>query len=328
LRHPCAGLERQLLNLLKGKGLGGKIAWLAACGIIAAIAIALLHHPPYPADAKKQSAQAAATTPASLPLAAGGVAPKVKPDAGKVITNSIGMEFTRIEPGRFMMGSPEAEEERDKNEKQHTRLIGHAFYMGTTTVTQKQWKAVMGNDNNPSQFKGDDLPVEKVSWNDAMEYIGKLNVLEKATGRRYRLPSEGEWEYACRAGTMTPFSFGATISAEQANYRGTEIYGGGQKGDYRRKTANAKSFQPNPWGLYQMHGNVRQWCATDWKDDYGDGEIADGQENEPINPTKSRVLRGGSWGNSPRVCRSAYRYRAEPGNRDIGFGFRLCLDSP
>jgi formylglycine-generating enzyme required for sulfatase activity len=299
------GTNDKLLDLLKGKGVAGKLTWLFACGILAAVLFVVLHrnsnHAVQPAPGK--------TTPS-------------------VVANTFGMKFVRIEPGRFTMGSPAAEEDHQANEKQHTRIIRHTFYLETTTVTQKQWKAVMGNDNNQSTFQGDDLPVEQVSWNDAMEFIGKLNASEKTNGRHYRLPSEGEWEYACRAGTMTPFSFGTTIRTDQVNYKGTDVYGTGQPGEDRQKTVPARSFQPNAWGLYQMHGNVWQWCASVYLADYGDGEITDPQEKEQMSVNGIRVLRGGSWYTTPNFCRSARRGGKAPDSRNFNIGFRLCMDLP
>src|ERR1017187_5747238 len=184
-------------------------------------------------------------------------------DALKTFTNSIGMKFVWISPGSFMMGSPKEEKERIDNESQHKVTLSRGFYMGVYTVTQEQWKEVMGN--NPSHFKGvKNLPVERVSWDDCQQFIKKLR--EKDT-KAYRLPSESEWEYSCRAGTKTPFHFGETISTDQANYNGDFIYGNGKKGVYRQKTTPVGSFPANAWGFHDMHGNVFQWCE-DWYADY------------------------------------------------------------
>jgi len=234
-------------------------------------------------------------------------------------SNSIGMKFALIQPGEFLMGSPANEADRDTDETQHRVRLTKPFFMGTTEVTQGQWRAVMGNA--PSHFKGDDLPVENVSWDEAVEFCRKLSAKE---GKRYRLPTEAEWEYACRAGTTTPFHTGDTISTDQANYNGNYTYGSGRKGAYRETTTRVGSFAANAWGLYDMHGNVWEWCA-DWKGDYPAGESID-----PKGPNEAtgRVLRGGSWYNRPQGCRSAYRYFFAPGYRYYGIGFRVSLDSP
>jgi formylglycine-generating enzyme required for sulfatase activity len=227
-----------------------------------------------------------------------------------------GMEFVKIPKGSFMMGSPDDERDRDSNEKLHHVNIPHDFYLSKTLVTQAQWQALMGN--NPSHFKGNNLPVEQVSWFDVQHFIAQLN---HKTGQQYRLPTEAEWEYACRAGTTTPFFFGDTITPEQVNYDGNYPYGNAKKGLYREKTVAVKSLPPNAWGLYEMHGNVWEWC-NDWYGDY---------PNEPVtNPTGAnkgsfRVLRGGSWHGFARYTRSAFRNGRTPDDRDFHFGFRFAL---
>jgi len=234
-------------------------------------------------------------------------------------TNSIGMKFVWIPPGSFMMGSPKEEKERQnggKDETQRKVTLTKGFYMGVFTVTQEQWQEVMGN--NPSQFKGEkNLPVEMVSWDDCQEFIKKLREKGK---KLYRLPFEAEWEYACRAGTTTPFHFGETIFTEQANYNG-EIYGNGKKGMFRQKTTPVGSFPANAFGLHDMHGNVWQWCQDCLGDDPQKDQI------DPQGPEKGthRVLRGGSWFNLPLHCRSAFRSGDVPGDRYDRYGFRLCF---
>jgi len=234
-------------------------------------------------------------------------------------SNSIGMKFALIQPGEFLMGSPANEADRDTDETQHRVRLTKPFFMGTTEVTQGQWRAVMGNA--PSHFKGDDLPVENVSWDEAVEFCRKLSAKE---GKRYRLPTEAEWEYACRAGTKTPFHTGDTISTDQANYNGNYTYGSGRKGAYRETTTRVGSFAANAWGLYDMHGNVWEWCA-DWEGDYPAGESID-----PKGPSEAtgRVFRGGSWDRFPLLCRSALRNDRAPGFRINDIGFRVSLDSP
>ncbi len=232
-----------------------------------------------------------------------------------VITNSIGMKFAHIPAGTFMMGSPSDEPGRDDDEKQHEVRISKPFYLQTTELSQGQWKKVMGN--NPSHFKncGDDCPVERVSWNDAQEFISKLNQLEDTT--IYRLPTEAEWEYACRAGTSTIFSFGDDEGklGEYAWY----------KNNSKNRTHPVKRKESNPWGLYDMHGNVFEWVEDDWHDSYK-GTPTDGSAwiYEPRGP--SRVMRGGSWDFEAHFCQSAARNGVVPGNQDGVIGFRVARD--
>ncbi|MCP4104499.1 MAG: SUMF1/EgtB/PvdO family nonheme iron enzyme [Desulfobacteraceae bacterium] len=234
------------------------------------------------------------------------------------IINSIGMEFVLIQPGTFMMGSPEDEPERvAERETQHEVTLTKAFYMQTTQVTQGQWMTVMGK--NPSSFKnGDDYPVESVSWNDAQEFIKKLNEKESVI---YRFPTEAEWEYSCRSGTDTPFFFGRCLSTDQANYDGNYPMEGCPKGEYRKRTTPVASFEPNAWGLYDMHGNVWEWCR-DWFDNYPSSAVTD-----PVGPDtgSDRVLRGGSWDFDAWFCRTAYRNWFAPGFGGRSYGFRLVL---
>ncbi len=235
----------------------------------------------------------------------------------KPITNSIGMKFVYIPPGTFMMGSPENEPGRNKDETLHIVTLTKGFYMQTTEVTQGQWKIIMGN--NPSEFKncGDNCPVEQVSWNDTQVFIQKLN--QKEGTNRYRLPTEAEWEYTARAGTTTPFAFGACLSTDQANHDGDPLEGC-SKGTYRAKTVSVGSFSPNAWGLYDMQGNVYELCQ-DWYDkDYPSGSVTDPSGSSS---GLSRVLRGGSWGHDARRCRSAIRSYYLPGYGSNFIGFRL-----
>ncbi|MFN6211932.1 MAG: formylglycine-generating enzyme family protein [Microcystis sp.] len=199
--------------------------------------------------------------------------------------------------------------------------------MGKYPITQAQWKAVASLPKierdlslNPSNFSGNNRPVEKVSWYDAVEFCQRLS---KATGRDYRLPSEAQWEYACRGGTTTPFYFGETITPDLANYDGNYIYAQGPKGIYRQETTPVGKFPPNAFGLYDMHGNVQEWCADAWHNNYKDAPT-DGSvwiENGNHSP-----LRGGSWDLSPSYCRSASRiYYSFGRDRDHGSsnGFRV-----
>ncbi|MBN2530387.1 MAG: formylglycine-generating enzyme family protein [Deltaproteobacteria bacterium] len=172
--------------------------------------------------------------------------------------------------------------------------------------------------NNPSEFKGESRPVENVSWDDCAAFIGRVN--SDNPGLNLAFPTEAQWEYACRAGTDTPFSFGKNISPEQVNYNGNYPYNKGDKGEYRKQTVAVKSLPVNRWGLYEMNGNVWEWCA-DWYDEYPDGEAID-----PAGPDSgvNRVLRGGSWYYDGWFCRSAFRHRHHPGNRSYNFGFRFA----
>ena len=242
-------------------------------------------------------------------------------DPPKQFTNSIGMVFVWIPSGTFLMGSPKEEhgrEPRASDETQHKVTLSKGFYMGVYAVTQEQWQTVMGN--NPSTFKGKkNLPVEMVSWNDCQEFIMKLRRIDK---KAYRLPSEAEWEYCCRAGTTTSYYFGKIISTDLANFNGQKEIANGRKGVHRGKTMPVGSFPANAWGLYDMHGNVYQWCQ-DWEGDYPQKDVVD-----PKGPDKGegRVLRGGSWISFPTSCRSACRAHWEaPDVCQYCYGFRLCL---
>ena len=241
-------------------------------------------------------------------------------DPPKDFTNSIGMKFVWIKPGTFMMGSPKEEKEREPlktDETQHQVTLTQGYYMGVYTVTQEEWQAIMGK--NPSNFKGEkNLPVDSVSWDDCQQFIKKLRAKDK---KLYRLPTESEWEYSCRAGTTTPFHFGETISTDQANYDGNLTYGTGKKGVCRKKTTPVGSFPANAWGLFDMHGNVCQWCQ-DRNGDYPQKDVVDPQGPEK---GEKRVLRGGSWVNFPLYCRSACRIWIAPGLRGFGCGFRVCF---
>jgi formylglycine-generating enzyme len=221
-----------------------------------------------------------------------------------------------LPPGRFLMGSPKDEPERDDDERQHPVVLTRGFWLGETAVTQALWQAVTGE--NPSGFTGPDLPVESVSWDDCQGFLRKLAAL--APGLHPRLPTEAQWEYACRAGTRTPFSFGADLDTGQANYNGDYLYNNGPKGEFRRRTLPVGSFAPNAWGLYQMHGNLLEWCA-DWFGPYPAGEVTD-----PVGPEQApgRVVRGGSWRSVGRALRSAYRARIPAVSRRRDFGLRLA----
>jgi formylglycine-generating enzyme required for sulfatase activity len=231
------------------------------------------------------------------------------------------LEMVEIPAGEFMMGSIAGELDRENDESPQHRVSVPSFYIGRFAVTQAQWQKVMGT--SPSGFKGEKNPVENVTWNDAQEFCKKLS---QQTGRQYRLPSEAEWEYACRAGTTTPFHFGETITTDLANYDGNYTYGSGTKGVYRIKTTPVGSFPANEFGLCDMHGNVWEWCADIWHDNYNGAPINGSAWVEGGN-SSFKVLRGGSWSFNPGSCRSAKRVRAIPEYLNDSLGFRLVFVS-
>jgi formylglycine-generating enzyme required for sulfatase activity len=238
--------------------------------------------------------------------------------------------MVKIPAGSFLMGSPEDEPERSEVEgPQHEVTLG-AFWMAQTPITQAQWRAVAGwqkggrdLESDPSEFKGANRPVERVSWHDAQEFCRRLS---QRTGQRYGLPSEAQWEYACRAGSTTPFHFGATLTPELANYHGNYVYGNGPKGTYREQTIDVASFPANGWALHDMHGNVYEWCEDHWHESYN---FAPGDDQPWLIPAAAhdapRLLRGGSWNCGPRLCRSAVRFSyAHTDFRGNVIGFRVC----
>jgi len=247
---------------------------------------------------------------------------QVRAQPAKEITNSIGMKLVLIPKGTFMMGAPESEKGRYENETQHEVTISKDYYLGVYEVTQAQYEKVIGR--NPSHFQGEGIegsnsnhPVEEVSWWDAVEFCKKLSDLpeEKKAGRVYHLPTEAEWEYACRAGSKTAYSFG-----ESSKSLGDYAWFGDNSNDQTHPIGKKKS---NAWGLYDMHGNVWEWCS-DWYGEYPNGAVSD-----PVGPRprkgSHRVIRGGSWCHEAAYCRSAYRYRYVPQDRDDLFGFRVAL---
>jgi len=249
---------------------------------------------------------------------------------GTPYTNSLGMKFSYIPPGEFMMGSPESEERRDAHETQHKVILTQGFYLGVFEVTQAEYQQVMGT--NPSTYASTGgsktavagletqrFPVESVIWNNAVEFCRKLSAQE---GKTYRLPTEAEWEYACRAGTTTPFHFGTNCNGSQANCRGDLPYGTTVKGPYLGRPSTVGQYPPNAWGLYDLHGNVREWCA-DWHSDYPIGPVTN--PTGPSSVAKDRVSRGGGWNSSPQECRSAFRDIRPSINVGVALGFRVVL---
>lgn len=181
--------------------------------------------------------------------------------------------FRWIEPGSFLMGSPEDEMGRDDDEDRHEVTLTQGFWIADTAVTQVLWEVVMGKDNNRSRFKDEHRPVENVSWNDAQAFIDKLN--NKKAELKLCLPSEAQWEYACRAGTDTPFHFGQNINSEMVNFDGTVPYNDGRKSEYREETVPVRSLPSNAWGLFEMHGNVWEWCLDWWQEHLGSDPVTD-----------------------------------------------------
>ena len=230
------------------------------------------------------------------------------------------------------MGAPESEKGRTDAEGPQHRVTLPSFFLGQTPVTQAQWKVVAGWPKverdlkpDPSNFKGANRPVEQVSWEEAMEFCHRLN---QRSNLAYTLPSEAQWEYACRAGTKTPFAFGDTLTPELANYDSNYTYGSGPKGFYREETLDVGSFPANAWGLHDMHGNVWEWCLDPWHQTYG-GAPSDGIAWENgADDEGVRLLRGGSWNDLPRHCRSAYRNGWPQDDRSNDVGFRLCRFPP
>jgi formylglycine-generating enzyme required for sulfatase activity len=245
-----------------------------------------------------------------------------KAQAPKEITNSIGMKLVLVPKGTFMMGSPESEQGRNENENQHEVTISKDYYLGVYEVTQAEYQQVM--TTNPSYFQGEKIkgdssphPVEQVSWNDAVEFCKRLSGLpeEKKAGRVYRLPTEAEWEYACRAGSTTAYSFG-----ESSQSLGDYAWFNGN-GNFPTHPVGQK--KPNAWGLYDVHGNVFEWCS-DRLGEYPKGAVSDPAGPEEGSP---RVIRGGCWYNGAAGCRSASRNREDPSGRAFALGLRVALSS-
>lgn len=249
--------------------------------------------------------------------------------------------------GRFSMGSPESEHDRETGlfaqgkETLHSVIFEQGFWLADTTCTQALWQVVM--NDNPAEFKGDlQNPVERVSWRDAQQFLDVLN--RQLPDLKACLPTEAQWEYACRAGTTTPFSLGENINPDQVNYNGRFPYLGDQEGEYRKQTIPVKELPANQWGLYQMHGNVWEWCFDEFRETLDITESINPvnasfkEELDPHAPQNSaqnltnanqgnvfRVLRGGSWYRKARTCRSALRDRSKARNRYDRIGFRIVL---
>ena len=239
-------------------------------------------------------------------------------DSMVLIIKDVEYVFRWCPPGTFMMGSPAKEPGRSSNETQHKVTLTQGFWMLETQVTQAMWESVMGN--NPSHFKGEKLPVETISWNDSMEYIKKLNELGIApAGFKFSLPTESQWEYACRAGTTAAYHFGNTLTQKQANANF------GIRGSVG-KTTEVGAYPANAWGLRDVHGNVWEWCA-DWYGQYSISTTSGGTVTDPTGQQHGtyRVVRGGSSGSHVWNCRSALRSGDSPTSQFAYCGFRLSL---
>jgi formylglycine-generating enzyme required for sulfatase activity len=259
--------------------------------------------------------------------------PPTEKKAPAEVTNSIGMKFVTLPPGTFQMGTPFTEAHRSSDESLHEITLSKPFSLGIHEVSQAEYQRVMGV--NPSNFTAarfkelkdtGRFPVEQVSWDDAVAFCEKLGDLpdEKAAGRTYRLPTEAEWEYACREGkSRTPFHFGESLGSTVANIHGKYPYGKAPPGDSLQRTTSVGSYKPNALGLHDMHGNVWEWCADKYDRDYYLNSPAR-DPTGPRNPER-RVARGGSWRNDAARCRSGYRGKYLPDTRLDNLGFRVVL---
>jgi formylglycine-generating enzyme required for sulfatase activity len=247
------------------------------------------------------------------------------------------LRMMRIPAGSFIMGSPNDEPERDDSEIPPHRVTLSQFFLAKYPITQSQWRVVANLPQverklnpDPSRFRGDMCPVERVSWFEAVEFCGRLTTY---TNRQYRLPSESEWEYACRAGTTTLFHFGNTLSTDYANYSGSFPFASPTYRGYgpeisRGVTVSVDQFEvANAFGLRDMHGNVYEWCQDYWHENY-EGAPTDGGAWIKGGNTDRRVRRGGSWSSWPIYCRSAYRGNESPDAYDSNIGFRVCCSAP
>ena len=286
---------------------------------------ALTNQPPFPSVPQRS------TAPLNQPFPTDVSAAAFQEDLG----NGVSLDVIYIPGGTFWMGSPDKERDRRECESPQHKVQIPSFYMGEYTITQKQWYAVSFLDRvkrelkpHPSRFTGDNLPVETVSWDDAVEFCDRLSRL---TGKTYRLPSEAEWEYACRANTMTPYFFGETLNSQQANFGDRQrVVNEGFLGIGREEQdigiEPVGSYPANVFGLRDMHGNVWEWCQDTWHPDYR-GAPADGAPWIAGGVQKDKVSRGGSWVSFPKSCRSAHRNYFASGNRYDSIGFRVMCSA-
>jgi formylglycine-generating enzyme required for sulfatase activity len=233
------------------------------------------------------------------------------------LDHGLDLELIALPGGSFRMGTPGKQGYDD--ERPAHRVTVTPFFMGKCLITQAQWQTIMGKPH--CRFTGDQLPVEGVSWHDAVRFSERLS---QRTGRGYHLPSEAQWEYACRAGTQTPFYCGETLTTEFANYNGEFAYHSEPRGVYRHTTTTVDQFPPNAFGLHDLHGNLWEWCADAWHDSY-DSAPADDRVWQAAGRETYRAARGGSWHDIPGVCRSAARLRVDARDAEEIIGFRVVL---
>ena len=266
------------------------------------------------------------TSPTEIPLMG-----SLKPPEGFPAILKVGQteqEMRWVKPGKFIMGSPESESYRRKWENQHAVTITEGYWLGKYEVRQKDWIA-MGMEN-PSHFKGPDHPVEKITWEEAMEFCKNLNQkvapsLNLPEGYYFRLPTEAEWELSCRAGTTSASYFGEDMSSEQANFDGRSPLGFARKAVHRKSTMPAGSFEANSWGFHDMHGNVWEWCLDHWRE-LPTKEQFNPQAQSPLANSRYRVIKGGSWYVKGWECRSTSRQALKPATRyNVGIGMRVAL---
>ena len=240
--------------------------------------------------------------------------PPANPSPGEVWTVA-GIDMAYIPAGTFTMGSPRGEPERDPEDERQRVVTTEGFWLSQCEITQAQWAAIMGQDSGlglEPDFKAPELPMDSVSWDDCQRFISRLN---RGAEGAFRLPTQAEWEYACRAGTATAFHFGNTIHTDLANYNGTTVYARGRRGVYRETTLPVATFPPNPWGLHDMHGNLWEWCHDLY------AVLPDPNRRGPVT---LRAIRGGGWLSEPMSCRAAYSYGLNQDTRRNFVGFRLC----
>ncbi|NJM53511.1 MAG: formylglycine-generating enzyme family protein [Blastocatellia bacterium] len=310
IKVPPPNLVKKNPSMPKGKTGANRNVWmgLVAVFLVGATAIAYFTFD-FSFPAKNLESKPVINTPSNLP---------------NTFKNSIGMEFVKIPSGTFVMGSPTNEWQRDKSESPQREVsVGYEFYLGKFEVIQEEYQKIMGT--NPSTFKDcPRCPVENVNWSDAKEFIAKLNA--KNDGYEYRLPNEAEWEHAARAGTVTPFSIGDgnNLSSDLANFDGRNPFRDAPKGRYLERTTTVGSYPPNPFGLYDMNGNVWEWCEDIYQENYN-GLSTDGSANLSLGNANARILRGGSWINIGNGLRSAVRLGLPPANRLSYNGFRVAV---
>jgi formylglycine-generating enzyme required for sulfatase activity len=227
------------------------------------------------------------------------------------------LELIEVPGGSLRMGTLRGQGYADEQPQHFVQVAG--FWMGKFPVTEGQWQAVMGRHRG--RFSAADGPVDTISWDDALKFCERLS---QKTGQRYGLPSEAQWEYACRAGSQMAFSFGPVLTSDLANYNGEFAFQNGPRGVYRHKTAPAGEFLPNAFGLLEMHGTLWEWCADAWHDDYS-GAPADGSAWQGGPRTEFRAARGGCWHDIPEVCRSAARLRVKASEGDEFMGLRVVM---